>query len=82
LTPDEMPNRHDYARGSNAWLEANGPRVVQSTRLLQADMRASIEAERKTRQVSGGMGARSYPDTGMTGMAKSTVVFALPAEGK
>ncbi|MEV4625257.1 polymorphic toxin-type HINT domain-containing protein [Micromonospora sp. NPDC049523] len=71
LTPDEVQNLHDYARGSNKWLEANGPQVVQSTRLLQADMRAAIEAERRTNpgNYPAGWVPGHMPDTGVTGMA-------------
>lgn len=71
LSSDAIQNLHDYAQGSNAWLEANGAQVVRSTRFLQADMRAAIEQERRINPSSypPGWVPGHMPDTAVTGMA-------------
>ncbi|MEV4352142.1 polymorphic toxin-type HINT domain-containing protein [Actinoplanes sp. NPDC049596] len=72
-TPDEAAAMEEYASRSNAWLEANGPQVVQPTAgKLRTKANAAARAERRRARRAGvaytGQ-AGHVPDTAVTGMA-------------
>jgi len=72
-TPEEIKALEEYARRVNAWLDANGPKTVCSTKgSLRAQASAAAKAERAR------AAAQGTPYTGQAGHVPDTALTKQP----